>query len=212
MGAGAEGLAGVDDEVDRALARLLPGGPQPEALADQQRLVEVAPAVGPVVGDLGRGDLDQALADRGLELAQLGQLALAAVDRVLDVAGPALLLDPVRAPARSARRGPARPARAGSGPRGGSPLPKARRTRPKRPSPWRGPRLSRLERLVEPLGQLALLLAEVGRDDDLDDHPLVAAAAAAEPRQAGAAQDLFVAGLGAGGDLDLAARPRASGP
>ena len=57
-------------------------------------------------------DLDQAVAGRRLDLAQLRQLALAAVDRVLDVAGPALLLDPVRAPARSARRGPARPARA----------------------------------------------------------------------------------------------------
>ena len=54
VGAGAEGAAGVDDDVDRALARLLPGGAQPEPLADQQRLVEVLPAVGPVVGDLGR--------------------------------------------------------------------------------------------------------------------------------------------------------------
>ena len=35
------------------------------------------------------------LADRGVDLAQLRQLALAAVDRVLDVAGAALLLDPV---------------------------------------------------------------------------------------------------------------------
>ena len=86
VGAGAEGAAGVDDEVDRALARLLPGGAQPEPLADQQRLVEVLPAVGPVVGDLGRADLDQALARRGLDLAQLRQLPLAAVDRVLDVA------------------------------------------------------------------------------------------------------------------------------
>ena len=61
VGAGAEGAAGVDDEVDRALARLLPGGPQPEPLADQQRLVEVLPAVGPVVGHLGRDQLDQAV-------------------------------------------------------------------------------------------------------------------------------------------------------
>ena len=95
MGAGAEGAAGVDDDVDRPLPRLLPGGPQPEALADQHRLVEVLPAVGPVVGDLGRDDLDQPVARRRLDLAQLGQLALAAVDRVLDVARPALLLDPV---------------------------------------------------------------------------------------------------------------------
>ena len=35
-------------------ARLLPGGPHPEPTADQDRLVEVLPAVGPVVGHLGR--------------------------------------------------------------------------------------------------------------------------------------------------------------
>ena len=41
-------------------------------------------------------DLDRAAADHRLDLPQLRQLALAAVDRVLDVAGAALLLDPVR--------------------------------------------------------------------------------------------------------------------
>src|SRR6478735_1423238 len=54
VGAGAEGLAGVDDDVERALAGRLPGGTQPEAVGDQERLVEVAPAIGPVVGNLGR--------------------------------------------------------------------------------------------------------------------------------------------------------------
>ena len=58
--------------------------------------MEVLPAVGPVVGDLGGADLDRALPGRGLDLAQLRQLALAAVDRVLDIARPALLLDAVR--------------------------------------------------------------------------------------------------------------------
>jgi hypothetical protein len=95
VGAGAEGSAGVDDDIDRALAGRLPGGAEPEAVADEQRLVEVLPAVGPVVGHPRRDQLDQAVAGRGLDLAQLGQLALAAVDRVLDVALAALLLDAV---------------------------------------------------------------------------------------------------------------------
>src|SRR6478609_3332223 len=95
MSSGAEGAAGVDHHVDRALARLLPGGTEPEAIADQERFVEVLPAVRPVVGHLGRHHLDQAVAGRDLDLAQLRQLALATVDRVLDVVGPALLLDSV---------------------------------------------------------------------------------------------------------------------
>ena len=95
VGAGAESLAGVDDEVDRALAWLLPGGAQPESLADQQRFVEVLPAVGPVVGNLGRDHLDQAVSGCDLDLAELRQLPLAAVDRVLDVARARLLLDAV---------------------------------------------------------------------------------------------------------------------
>ncbi len=57
--------------------------------------MEVAPAVGPVVGDLAGADLDPTLPDRRIDLAEIRQLALAAVDRVLDVAGAAVLLDPV---------------------------------------------------------------------------------------------------------------------
>src|SRR5215218_579401 len=60
-----------------------------------------------------------------------------------------------------------------------------------------------LQRLVQPLRHLPLLLAEVGRDDHVEDHPLVAAAAGAEPRQAAAADQLFVAGLGPRRQLDL---------
>ena len=96
VGASPEGTTRVDDDIQRALAGLLPRGPQPEPSADQQRLVEVLPAVRPVVGHLGGDDLDQAVAGCGLELPQLGQLALAAVDRVLDVAVARLLLDAVR--------------------------------------------------------------------------------------------------------------------
>ena len=134
VGAGAEGLAGIDDDVDRALARRLPGGAQPEPAADQQRLVEVAPAVGPVVGDLGGADLDPA-ARRPRRRARPAPAApprrrRSRTRRSRGRAPPR----PRSAPARSARPGPAPPARARSGPRGGSTR-TARRTRPKRPSP-----------------------------------------------------------------------------
>ena len=58
--------------------------------------MEVLPAVRPVVGDLGRGDRDQAVAGDRLEIRQRRQLAGGAVDRVLDVAVAPLLLDPSR--------------------------------------------------------------------------------------------------------------------
>ena len=125
VSAGAERLAGIDHDVDVSASRA--GGPVSQdgrhhdpAAGDRDRLVEVAPAVGPVVGDLGRADLDQAVAGGRLELGQLRQLAGRAVDRVLD---PAVALPPPRprpAPARAARRARARRARAGSGPRAGS--------------------------------------------------------------------------------------------
>ena len=86
---GAERLAGVDADSQRAypghLLRFASGGagvgrrdrlPRRKhhnaAVADRDRPVEVAPAVGPVVGDLGRADLDQAVASRSLEVRQLG--------------------------------------------------------------------------------------------------------------------------------------------
>src|SRR5829696_9230977 len=139
MGAGAEGLAGVDDDVDRALSGRLPGGAEPEAVGDQEGLVEVAPAVGPVVGNLGRADLDPTAADRGIEVAQLRQLALAAVDRVLDVAGPPLLLDAVRRQDRQLGQDEVRLLRRAA--HREPDQPKALRTRENRPSPCRGARL-----------------------------------------------------------------------
>ena len=96
MGAGPERPAGIDDDVDRRrLARIpLPGRPHDQpAPADDDGLVEVPPAVGPVVGNLGRLDLDQAGARGGPQIRQVGQLAGWPVDRVLDVVGAALLLD-----------------------------------------------------------------------------------------------------------------------
>src|SRR5690606_30931319 len=105
-----------------------------------QRLVEVAPAVGPVVGDLGGADLDPAGADRGVDLAQLRQLPLAAVDRVLDVAGAALLLDPVRR--QHGQLGQHQLRLLGSAADREADQPKALRTRLNRPSRPPGPRLS----------------------------------------------------------------------
>ena len=141
VGAGAEGLAGVDDDVDRALAGRLPGGAQPEALADQERLVEVAPAVGPVVGDLGRADLDPARA-RPPRRARPARAARPRRRRSRTRRSPGRAPPrPRSAPARSARRAPARRARAQQ--RTASRIkPKARRTRLNRPSPRRGPRFS----------------------------------------------------------------------
>ena len=120
VGAGAEGLAGVDDDVDRALARLLPGGAQPEPSADQERLVEVLPAVGPVVGDLGRNS-PRPGRRRPQPRSPPARAARPRRRRSRTRRSPARAPPrPRSGPARSARREPSRPARGCSGPRGGS--------------------------------------------------------------------------------------------
>ena len=96
VGAGAEGAAGLDHDVDRPLAGRRPGRAHPHPAGDQQRLVEVLPAVGPVVGHLGGGHLDRVLPRLRGDLAEVGQLALGSVDRELDVVGALLLLEAVR--------------------------------------------------------------------------------------------------------------------
>ena len=164
VGAGAEGLAGVDDDVDRALARLLPGGAQPEAVADQERFVEVLPAVGPVVGNLGR---DRPRPGRR---------------RPPPRSRPARAARPRRRRSRTRRSsGP----RSSSTPFGASTVSSARTARPARATQRTARRINRrrgargrrscrrrrarerrlcgLERLAELLGQLALLLGEVAR-------------------------------------------------
>ncbi len=94
--------------------------------------MEVLPAVRPVVGDLGRDHLDQAVAGRRLDLTELRQLALAAVDRVLDVARPALLLDAVGS--EHGQLGEDDLGLLGRAADGEADQPKARRTREKKPS------------------------------------------------------------------------------
>ena len=111
-------------------------------------------------------------AGRRLEVGERGQLARRAVDRVLDPAVALAPPRPRRAPARRARRAPARRAPGGSEPRGGSTAAPAAAA-PKRERPSRRP-ARRPERLVELLGELALLLVELGRDEDVEDHVLVA--------------------------------------
>ncbi len=84
MRAGPERLAGVDHDVERCPAGGRPRRANAQPVAEHKRLVELAPALGPVVGDLARRDLDERLARGGLEVGQRRQLAGRAVDRVLD--------------------------------------------------------------------------------------------------------------------------------
>ena len=66
----------------------LPRRAHGEPLAEHERLVELLPALGPVVRQLARRDLDQRAADRSFEVGQHRQLARRPVDRVLDAASP----------------------------------------------------------------------------------------------------------------------------
>jgi hypothetical protein len=91
--AGAEGLRGVDDDVERAFLGRRPRRADAQA-AHAHRLVERLPALVPVVRQLARGDLDERSAGGGLQLWQRRQLAGRAVHRVLDDVAVVALLDP----------------------------------------------------------------------------------------------------------------------
>ncbi len=95
MRSGAEGLGGVDDDVEQAGARRRPRRAH-EQVADPHRLVEGLPALVPVVGHLARGDLDQRPAGGRAQVGQVGQLAGRAVDGVLDDVAVLALLHPAR--------------------------------------------------------------------------------------------------------------------
>jgi hypothetical protein len=172
-----------------------------QAAADDDRLVERAPAVGPVVGDLRRADLHEGVARRRLEVGQRRQLARRAVDRVLDDVAQVDLLDADGASASSS-------ASAISA--------SSRRTASARPDHFRQAAQPAHERLVhvELLGPAlesassrsssALLLVQAARDLHVDDRVQVAGAAAPlQRRHAGAAHLDRVARLRAGRDLEL---------
>ena len=80
-----------------ASARRLPRRADGEPVAEHQRAVELAPALGPVVGDLRGRHLDQRAAGRRAQVGQRGSSPGGAVDRVLDDASPSVdLLDAAR--------------------------------------------------------------------------------------------------------------------
>jgi hypothetical protein len=62
MSPGSEGAARVDHDCDRALVRLFPRRPDPEP-ADADGLVELPPAVLPVLLDVGNGSAAERLPD-----------------------------------------------------------------------------------------------------------------------------------------------------
>jgi hypothetical protein len=94
--AGAEGTARIDEDVEEAVPRVPPGRANGDSAADLDRAVEVGPAVGPVVGNRGGDDIDEGAPGGRLQLPELGNLTRRPVDRELDEARAALLLDPVR--------------------------------------------------------------------------------------------------------------------
>lgn len=57
---------------------------RPARRLDQDRPMELPPALVPIVGDLAGGDLHERVADDGAQVGQAGQLPRRAVDRVLD--------------------------------------------------------------------------------------------------------------------------------
>ena len=108
VAAGAEGAAGIDDDVDQAVLRVPPRGANADPAGHLDRAVEVGPAIGPVIRNRGGGDVDEAAARRRLELAELRDLAGRAVDRELDPARAALLLEPVGGQLEQVRHHPLR--------------------------------------------------------------------------------------------------------
>ena len=91
--AGAERPSGIYDHIERGFGRRLPRRPDGQPAVDHQRPVELAPAVGPVVGHLFGKDLDQRVAGGGAQIRERRQFARRAVERVLDGGAVIDLLD-----------------------------------------------------------------------------------------------------------------------
>ena len=166
----------------------------------------------PVVGDLGRGDLDQRPAcGRASGRAASAARRAPRRRRTRSCRGRSAPPRRPRAPARAARRARARRARAARGrasrtmrsrpcQRSATP-PNARLSLPNTPSSVR--RFSSVIESASCSQQLALLALQAPRDDDVDDHAQVAAAPAAQRRHPGAAHDQRLVRLRAGRDLEL---------
>jgi hypothetical protein len=92
---GTEGAPWIDDDVDQTILRIPPGRPDSDPARDLDRPVEVGPPIGPVIGNGCRRDIDEGAARGGLQLSQIRDLPGRTVDRELDPAGAALLLQPV---------------------------------------------------------------------------------------------------------------------
>ena len=189
------------------LAAPVPGWAHAQStLAHHDRLVEVAPAVGPVVGDLRRAHLDEALACGGLELGHGRKLARA-------VRRPRTRPSRRRRPPRRRRAqldelgehalGELGPAADGEADQARWRL-ALRRPRSRHRPPFPSRRRLLVERCLEALGGLPLLVVEVDWDHDVEDHVLVAPGGPAELREPQSSQRHRLAGLGAGGHLDLA--------
>lgn len=96
MGPGTEGHPGIDHEIGHARLRLEPRRPHVQLAADRDRLVEVAPPLVPVVGDLLGEHVDRDASDVRRRSTEIGQLAGRAIDGVFDelgVLGHIALLD-----------------------------------------------------------------------------------------------------------------------
>ena len=159
-------------------------------------------------------DLDQAVAGRRLDLAQLRQLALAAVDRVLDVARAALLLDPVRR--QHGQLGEDQLGLLGAAADREADQPKALRTRREEAALVAAAAERRLRgSSVSPSFSASSRCSSERslRDDHVDDdHAGRRGGPPLAPRQAVAAQGELAAGLDAGAAARSRARPRGSGP
>ena len=185
----------------------LPRRPDPER-ADADGLVELPPAVLPVVLDDGRRGAAERLPDPFLA-------------RSVRVGGE---LEPAVA-ARSPRSPPGRarssPPRACFGPRAGTVDRDAAQERSRGPDiqrmlssfskkPSSRRYVSSSESVSNAVEQLALLVGQLARDGDVDEHPVVAAAEALEHGMPLAAQHAHLAGLRARRRTRARARRRAS--
>ncbi len=153
---------------------------------DQHRPVEALPALVPVVGHLARRDLDQRVPGRGAQCRQLGQLARCAVDGVLDVSARRSATSSTPAGHELQQLGQHQLgvlARTRTASRITPPGCRARDAASRTSTPASAGSRS-VSVLVQALEQLALLVAEPARDDDVDDDAQVAPPAGRGPARA----------------------------